>query len=769
MKLGRAVCVCGGLVALAVGTSLAGQVILPGTWYDQDKYHLATEPTGGTSWYTNYGSRSNGTSHDPGEPVSETKTGVYRIKLDDLSCWSASASNLVRYRTGVSRYQSWAYDDGISGTFTNPWGSLAAKTYTFDEGGLQNYCLEHENQDWVVLAQDSTSFSWVDPLEFIVAFLKEGSPVGIGIWADWSYGHALTVYAADTDTHTLTIADSDEDRGGQDYISYAYSVAGSDLTISYPTSQDNVRYLCAFDDVAWWTGGTGGWGEAAKWASRHAPTGSQAVYLTQSNAGTITVTTQAEANSLTVSGPATLRLSGGSLDVTGECRNDGVIQIDAGSSLSAGATYVGCEGAGALNITASGANIAVSNLLHFGADSSFTAVPGSTIHMSGAALENENADPNALAGLANLTLVFEGGPGVVDPVEVAGKDLGRDPNGWISSFALATLQLGGDANSGKIQLVDNYDNQPGWDGHEALYVENLVINAGGSIALDGLRLYFRNSGGPKELYLGDVDLDGGVDLDDLTILGAFYNTGGGMEWAKGDFDGDGDVDLDDLTILGTFYSLTPEVPGGAASIPEPAALAMVGVGTGILLRRRRGPISPRGRRMQSGSAAACRRLGRSAGLEERLHLGLEQCDEREDAEDRPERAKRAGQRCDHDTKDAFPSPAEARPRRQQQAGEGPSQHHEGCPEDHEHPSHEGRDAVGPAETTRLREQEHAHADVDERHAGKKPDDASQDIVEDPQQIQVLQVLAERLDRRGHNGRRGLRVHVGIPFRHGGAR
>ncbi|HUU58607.1 MAG TPA: hypothetical protein VMZ50_03610, partial [Phycisphaerae bacterium] len=68
MKCGPPVYFGVGLIALAVGTSLAGGVILPGPWYDQDKYHLATEPTGGTSWYTNYGSRSNGTSHDPGEP-----------------------------------------------------------------------------------------------------------------------------------------------------------------------------------------------------------------------------------------------------------------------------------------------------------------------------------------------------------------------------------------------------------------------------------------------------------------------------------------------------------------------------------------------------------------------------------------------------------------------------------------------------------------------------------------------------------------------------
>jgi len=64
-------------------------------------------------------------------------------------------------------------------------------------------------------------------------------------------------------------------------------------------------------------------------------------------------------------------------------------------------------------------------------------------------------------------------------------------------------------------------------------------------------------------YPGDVDFDGKVDLDDLTILGTFYNLPGGATWSMGDFDGDGDVDLDDLTVLGTFYN--------TAWTPAPAA------------------------------------------------------------------------------------------------------------------------------------------------------------------------------------------------------
>ena len=84
---------------------------------------------------------------------------------------------------------------------------------------------------------------------------------------------------------------------------------------------------------------------------------------------------------------------------------------------------------------------------------------------------------------------------------------------------------------------------------------------------------------------GDADLDGDVDLDDLTILGTFYNTGG-HTWGQGDFDADGNVDLDDLTLLGTYYNQGggPVPPGGP--VPEPATCAVLLLGTCLVLPRR---------------------------------------------------------------------------------------------------------------------------------------------------------------------------------------
>ena len=56
---------------------------------------------------------------------------------------------------------------------------------------------------------------------------------------------------------------------------------------------------------------------------------------------------------------------------------------------------------------------------------------------------------------------------------------------------------------------------------------------------------------------GDANLDGVVDNDDVTVVGANYAPGvakpAESAWALGDFDYNGFVDNDDVTLLGVFY------------------------------------------------------------------------------------------------------------------------------------------------------------------------------------------------------------------------
>jgi hypothetical protein len=108
----------------------------------------------------------------------------------------------------------------------------------------------------------------------------------------------------------------------------------------------------------------------------------------------------------------------------------------------------------------------------------------------------------------------------------------------------------------------------------------------------------------------DANLDGVVNDNDVTIVGASYAPGVPQaSWALGDFDYNGFVDDDDVTLLGVFYNPAAapipspesarESPAAAVAIsavPEPASLALALVAAFFLiavLRARRQSDWPR--------------------------------------------------------------------------------------------------------------------------------------------------------------------------------
>ncbi|QDU72059.1 dockerin type I domain-containing protein [Mucisphaera calidilacus] len=77
---------------------------------------------------------------------------------------------------------------------------------------------------------------------------------------------------------------------------------------------------------------------------------------------------------------------------------------------------------------------------------------------------------------------------------------------------------------------------------------------------------------------GDANLDGSVDLLDLSILANHFGQAAGSMWKDGDFTEDGAVDLLDLSILAANFN--------NSVIPAPASLVLLSLPLLAVTRRR---------------------------------------------------------------------------------------------------------------------------------------------------------------------------------------
>jgi hypothetical protein len=83
--------------------------------------------------------------------------------------------------------------------------------------------------------------------------------------------------------------------------------------------------------------------------------------------------------------------------------------------------------------------------------------------------------------------------------------------------------------------------------------------------------------------MGDTDLNGSVDEADLAWVADGWKIAGSYDWGTGDFTGDGQINEADLAYLADNWK---QPCGPASSVPEPASMALIGLGGLALLRRR---------------------------------------------------------------------------------------------------------------------------------------------------------------------------------------
>lgn len=88
------------------------------------------------------------------------------------------------------------------------------------------------------------------------------------------------------------------------------------------------------------------------------------------------------------------------------------------------------------------------------------------------------------------------------------------------------------------------------------------------------------------LLLGDIDGDGFVGIDDLNVVLGNWNQSVPPGDPLADVSGDNFVGIDDLNAVLTAWNVgSPVPPAAGAVVPEPAGIALLGVGAGLALVR----------------------------------------------------------------------------------------------------------------------------------------------------------------------------------------
>jgi len=220
---------------------------------------------------------------------------------------------------------------------------------------------------------------------------------------------------------------------------------------------------------------------------------------------------------------------------------------------------------------------------------------------------------NGVAGTGDVFLEGDTRPGFSPGEMNFGGDVAFGPlasleielGGTVPADQYDTVNVAGTLTPGgvlQVSLVGQFAPQPG-DTFDILDWGSLVDAEFGAIELPELAgrktwdtsgLYVTGQISVIAMLDGDTDVDWDVDLVDYDAFKAVLGSAG--DW-RTDFNEDGQVDLVDFALMRANFGVGVESsPGPApdATVPEPATIALLGLGALAVIRRRRfhGEIKP---------------------------------------------------------------------------------------------------------------------------------------------------------------------------------
>lgn len=185
-----------------------------------------------------------------------------------------------------------------------------------------------------------------------------------------------------------------------------------------------------------------------------------------------------------------------------------------------------------------------------------------------------NNDPTATSVVTSIT----SSGGAATPtglLDVANNSVVVDYSGASPVNEIRQLLLAG-FNTGTVGIIST----SAASGTGLGYADNATLNLAtfGGVTVDSSSVLI------KFTRIGDANLNGTTEIGDFSLLAANFNQP--SLWNKGDFNYDGVTNISDFALLAANFNQSVAT-GSRTSVPEPAAIGVLAVGSLAMMRRRR--------------------------------------------------------------------------------------------------------------------------------------------------------------------------------------